>query len=284
MGIEGHESPRDVASEEQKHPWEIFPKDESSANLSEKERENLKKKKENKNKRDMQLSKTKKWVNSHHILILSVIIAIVILVAGGIFAVYKMKENDIKKEGQTNEDDGTALIVYGFPEDFKIKDAYTAHNAFQYATEIVQKVALEGIEDPYSDTTKIEDNMSLFIENLNTDYEKLYFRIYTCFLLAKYENPSRAMYLLQNIDAENHTFDKNQRYMYYKAQMEYYYILDDNENSEIWRKKIQDDAEFTEDTYVYVDEDSGEMVRDEELIKVMKEKIRKEKEEREAKK
>jgi hypothetical protein len=281
MGIEGHESPRDVASDKQKHPWEIFPTDESSANLSEKEREQLKKKKDNKAKHKMQLSKTKKWVNTHRILLLSIVIAVVILAAGGIVAYYKIQEKNIEKDKPVAEDDGTPLILYGFPEDFNIEKAFTAQQAYQYAAYIADEVAVEGIEDPYSDTTKVEDNMSLFVENLKSDYEKLYFRIYTTILISRYENPTRAKYLLEKIEQENHQLDKNQRYVYCMAYEEYYYVLGDTENFDNWRTRVAEDAEFVEDTFVYVDEQTGEPARNEEVIAKVKETIRKEKEERE---
>lgn len=281
MGIEGHESPRDVASEKQKHPWEIFPTDDTSANLSEKEREQVKKKNESKAKHKMQLSKTKKWVNSHRILLLSIVIAIILLIASGVFAYFKIQERNIEKNKPVSEEDCTPLILCGFPEDFNIEKAYTAQQAYQYAAYVADEVAIEGVDDPYSDTTKIEDNMSLFIENLKSDYEKLYFRIYTTILIARYENPTRAMYLLEKIEQEKHEFDKNQRYVYYMAYEEYYYVLGDTENFEKWRTLVAEDAEFVEDTFVYIDEDTGEAVRDEEVIEKVKETIRKEKEERE---
>lgn len=286
MGIEGHESPRDVASEDKKHPWEIFPKDETSANLSEKEREQLKKKNENKAKRKMHLSKTKKWVNTHHILLLSIAIAAIILISGGVFAIFKLNEKKISDEKPAVEDDAP-LILYGFPDDFNVKDAITAFQAFDYANTVVGKIAIEGVSDPRGDTAKIEDNMDLFIEGLSTDYEKLYFRIYTAFLLSTYENPTRGQYLLETIEYENknliNELDKNQRYMYYKAYEAYYYALGDNENHDLWQKKIQNDPEFIADDYVLLNEETGEVITDEEIINLTKEVVKKAKEERENK-
>ena len=237
MGIEGHESPRDVASEKQKNPWEIFPTDDTSANLSEKEREQVKKKKESKAKRKMQLSKTKKRVNSHRILLLSIVASIIILACGGIFVYTKINGD---KKAETESQDFEDL---GYPEDFTIKDSVDALVAYDYVTQS-KEAALEGVDNPFEDTTKIEDNMDLYIEKLDSDYDKLCYRLYTAILLSSYDNPARAQYILDKIDSENHDMDANQRYIYYKAYMGVYYALGDTENYNIWEQKLVTDPEI----------------------------------------
>ena len=242
MGIEGHESPRDVASEDKKHPWEIFPKDETSANLSEKEREQLKKKNENKAKRKMQLSKTKKWINTHHILLLAIVIAVAIVVSGSIFAVIKVNENKKPVEDLTKNDEFAS-----YPSDFKVKDAVTPYAAFDYAASVVSEIALEGVSNPKEDTVKIEDNMDVYIDSLDSEYEKTYYRLYTCVLLISYDNPGRAKYLLDKFELESHELDKNQKHVYYMAYKMYYYAMGDTENYKAWEEKQSADPEMKDD-------------------------------------
>ena len=242
MGIEGHESPRDVASEDKKHPWELFPKDETSANLSEKEREQLKKKNENKAKRKMQLSKTKKWINTHHILLLAIVIAVAIVVSGSIFAVIKANENKKPVVDRSEIEDTSA-----YPDDYNIKEAITPYVAFGYAVSVVKEIALEGVTDPMTDTVKIEDNMDIYIDSLSSEYEKIYYRLYTAVLLSDYDNPGRAKYLLDKFELENHELDKNQRYVYYIAYEMYYRTMGDTENYKIWHEKKINDPEMKDD-------------------------------------
>lgn len=241
MGNEGQGS-RDVAGENQKHPWEVLPEDEASANLSEKERENLKNKEEKRVKRKARVAKVKSWVGGHRKLLIIGLVAI-ILVGGGIFAYFKIKGSSVTEYvWEDREDD-----VKGYDNGCDIKNAIVSYIAADCADSVVKEIALEGVGDPYSDTSKIEDNMITYINTLTSDYEKVYYRLYTSVLLSSYGNTEQAKRYIDKVEKEGHELDKNQKYMYYLAYREYYYVLEDNENYNLWNTKYLEDPIFEEE-------------------------------------
>lgn len=243
MGNEGQDS-RDVAGENQKHPWEILPEDEASANLSEKERENLKNKEEKRVKRKARVAKVKSWVGGHRKLLI-IGLAAVVLVGGGIFAYFKIKGSSEEDIVSVDRDGGNDSFDYANAYD--IKNAKNVYDAMDYANVVVKKIALEGVSDPYDDTSKIEDNMIAYINTLTSDYEKVYYRLYTSVLLSSYGNTAQAKRYIEKVEAEGHVFDRNQKYMYYMAYREYYYILEDKENYELWTKNSLEDPIFKDE-------------------------------------
>jgi len=241
MGNEGQGS-RDVAGEKQKHPWEILPEDEASANLSEKERENLKNKEEKRVKRKARVAKVKSWVGGHRKLLI-IGLAAVVLVGGGIFIYSKTKvEPSTELVWEDREEN-----IPAYDEKFDIKNAITSYIAADYASTVVKKIALEGVNNPTEETSKIEDNMIAYINTLTSDYEKVYYRLYTSVLLSSYGNTAQAKRYIEKIESEGHVLDKNQKYMYYLAYREYYYILEDEENYNLWVQKWNEDPIFDEE-------------------------------------
>lgn len=240
MGNEGQGS-RDVAGEKQKHPWEILPEDEASANLSEKERENLKNKEEKRVKRKARVAKVKSWVGGHRKLLI-IGLAAVVLVGGGIFAYFKIKDLSSAEEVYVDIDTPS-----GYADDYNIENAITSYIAYDYANTVVKKIALEGVSNPEEDTSKIEDNMIAYINTLTSDYEKVYYRLYTSVLLSSYGNTEQAKHYIDKIEQEGHELDRIQKYVYYLAYREYYYTIEDEENYELWTKKYIEDPIFDEE-------------------------------------
>ena len=261
MGTEGHNSPRDVVDEKQKHPWEVFPEDEASAKLSEKKRKEIKKEKAREG-RKTKIASVKKWIKTHILLIVVIIVVTALLVGAGVFAYFKLKEaND--KNGELEGDEAT--ISYEFVDNFNIEDNYTSRDVFDYAEETVGKtVALVGVDLGNPDASKVEDNMDAYIKTLDSDYKKLYYRIYTTYLISKYDFPERAKFLLEGIDLEGNKFDKKQLYVYYKAYLYYYSKSGDSEKEKEYAdrlvKEYEDEQEYT------IDPETGKIVYNEEIL------------------
>lgn len=254
MGTEGHGSPRDVVDAKQKHPWEVFPEDGSSAKNSEKKRKKAKK------------LNIKEWVKAHRLLILIVAIVTVLLIAAGIFMFIKMKESN--EIANNNEPDETTLI-YDFVDDFKMEDNYTSADVFAYAEEKVgKKDAIVGVDLANPDASKVEDNMNAYIGSLTSEYEKLYYRIYTMYLISKYDFPERAKFLLEEFDLEGVKMDKKQRYAYLKAYQYYYYKVENEEKekeyTDLLNKEYVDEKEFT------IDPETGKIIYNQEVLEKYK--------------
>ena len=252
MGTEGQNSPRDVASDNNKHPWEVPPTGNPSPKKGE---ENHIEQKE----------KRKKWVKSHRVLLLIIALIVVVLVGVGIFIFFKLNEEKAPEDEDNLED--VALIMYGFPEDFSIDDAITSAHAFSYALGPVRDIALEGVNQLYPNVALIEDNMDAYIKSLKDDNEKTYFRLFTIFLVASYGDAERAEYLLENFDAENRQLNKHQRYAYLRAYAAYYMTAGNSEKSAEYYETLR--KEFAEDDAVLVNEKTGEVIKDENFVKEM---------------
>jgi hypothetical protein len=254
MGTEGHEVPRDVVDKKQKHPWEVQPEDETSAKLSGKQREKLEKKKQKREKRKLKNEKRIKWIKSHRILILIFALMFVALIGAGIFVYYKIDEKNRANNAAELEN-----TMEGFPENPTIENAYTSHNAFSYALRtVMQDVALVGVDQANPDASKVEDNMNAYIETLTSDYEKLYYKLFTYYLISLYEYPERAIFLLQNFDSDNTVeLDKKQRYVYLKAYEEYYHATSDTEKFKEYAELIE--KEYEDEDSIMINEDTGEV-------------------------
>ncbi len=245
MGTEGHDSPRDVASKKQKHPWEVFPDDGTSAEISEK-------------KREEKTRKIKEWVGSHKVLIFVIALVMIALIAAGIFAIYKINEINAKKEQEKEQQ--TSTHHYVFPEDFKIKDALTVQQAYSYTRNVIRKkIALAGVDPENPDPIKIEDNMNAYIETLDSDYEKVYYRLYTIYLMFAYNYPERAQFLLSNFEFEHRELDRQQLCLYYDDYAWYYESIGDDAKHKEYAERIVKECRNEE---LYYDEDTGEIIED----------------------
>lgn len=249
MGTEGHESPRDVVDAKQKHPWEVFPEDGSSAKSSEKKRKKAKK------------LNIKEWVKTHRLLLI-IIAAAVILIGVGIFIFFKI--NEANNPANDNEPDETTL-VYDFVDDFNMEDNYTSADVFAYVEEKVgKKDAIVGVDLTNPDASKVEDNMNAFIGSLTSEYEKLYYRIYTMYLISKYDFPERAKFLLEEFDLENIKMDKKQRYAYYKAYQYYYYKAENEEKEKEYTDLL--DTEYADEKEYSIDPETGKIIYNEDVL------------------
>ena len=260
MGTEGHNSPRDVVDEKQKHPWEVFPEDEASAKLSEKKRKEIKREKAREG-RKTKIANVKKWIKTHTLLIVVIIVVTALLIGAGVFAYFKLKETNDKNNEP--EDDPTSL-VYEFVDDLNIEDNYLSADVFAFAEETVGKtVALVGVDTKNPDASKVEDNMDAYIKTLDSDYKKLYYRIYTTYLISKYDFPERAKFLLEGIDLEGNKLDKKQLYVYYKSYSLLYSKTQDVEKEKEYADRLIN--EFNDEQYYTIDKETGKVIINEEL-------------------
>jgi hypothetical protein len=249
MGIEGHESPRDVASEEKKHPWEIFPEDDSS----EKNGNNKGEKKQKKN------NKLILWLKTHVIVSVVAVVAVIAIVCTSVVVVTKVNEDNKKKEEYPAgiPRPNTSDIVY--PEDFTVDKAVNVQQSFSYAMKTIDEVSMQGVDIKNIDFVKLEDNIDVYIDSLKTDYEKIYFELAKIFKIAGRGNTARAEVLLEEFNKKNYKLDKRLRFMYYRAAEAYYYMAGDKENDAKYLKLLREDPEFFEDAYNYLDEETGEV-------------------------
>lgn len=217
----------------------------------------------------------KEWVKKHRILVLIITVALIVAIAAGIFAFIKIRE---KSGDNASENGDTALHTSTFPDDYSVETAPIAKHAYEYANDVVKEIAMKGVDPKDPNTLKIEDNMTLYIDSLDSDYEKLYFELYMIYLLAVYEDTDRASFLLELFEEKKPELDKNQRYIYLRTYRAYYEKIGDEEKSKEYNDLFWNDPEFIADEYIYVDYETGEVINDEEQINRTKETLEKLKE------
>ena len=259
MGNEGQKSPRDVASEDKKHPWEILSESETSAaEKSEKKRTKLEKKKANREKRKAKLNSFKAWVKKNPILffgsivlVITVIVTIVILI--GIFTA-KNKPDDANKDLSPIEvTDITADVD-------SILSAKTPDLAFSYAYKNMKKNAADGIfvEGTVGiDRNKLEDNLDEFMKSVESDYDKIAYSLIKIMILDDFDENDRAEYFLTLFDEKNYDLDKNLRYIYILVVRYHYLKTEDTDKYKEWTDTLF--KEYNPDE-MYIDSDSGEIV------------------------
>lgn len=270
MDYEGLDASRDVANEEKKHPWEVFPEDDSANSKDggdkkrEKTPEQREKEKVRREKRKARINTLKTWVKTHQLLTIGIALAVVAVIVGVVFGINAL----IKAINQANtpeEYNANGVVVAPANESMSIESAPTPEYTFEVVSEILDPILVDGIfggDEP--DIAKLEDNYNAFIKTVNSDYEKVLYELYFIKKLSLLGGTGRAEYLLQMFEERHLELDKKQRYAYLEAYIGYYYMIGDTIN----RQKYLDiqDEEFPIDEGYY-DIDTGELITDPETIK-----------------
>lgn len=246
MGIEGQDSPRDVAREEQKHPWELFPGDETSAEKGRKKREENKK---------------LKWVKTHKLLTTGIILAVVAVIVGGVvgFILLNKKSDEAQPVDESNR--------IGISEEEYLQllslDKSSPANAFEYATGTLKPILTEGIYNSEIgiDYTKLEDNFAVFLKKIESEDEKICYRLATIYTMYRLGGMAaeRASILVEQFDEEGHELNRTQRYFYLMVQAEKATAAGNIEESKSIFKQIDEEYPYDEG---YVETDTGEEITD----------------------
>lgn len=255
MGIEGQESPRDVASEDKRHPWEVLPNDETST-------KNDGRKERNENKED---NKFISWVKTHKLLSAGIVLAVVAVIVGGIVGFNILRKNGVfGGNTQTTEEDVKGIgIDYDEYLNLLSLEKSSPENAFDYALGTLKPILVEGIYNSETgvDYTKLEDNFEVFIKKVEKPEEKICYRlamIYTMYRLGD-RAPQRADGLLELFDEEKNELNRTQKYFYLMVQVEHATAAGDIEKAKTILAQIDEEYPVDEG---YVDIDTGEEITD----------------------
>jgi hypothetical protein len=82
--------------------------------------------------------------------------------------------------------------------------------------------------------------------------------------MSLYGYTDRAIFLLRQFDLEERELDYKQLYVYYMAYEWYYHEIGDDEKYKEYIDKIN--KEFEDEEVIYIDEETGERVTDEDMI------------------
>jgi len=263
MGYEGLDGSQDVASEEKKHPWEVFPEDDSAG--GEKNKEQKEKQKVRQKKHQARINTLKNWVRNNKLLFIGIVLFMIALIVGGIFLVQFIIEKNTHKEEST-----PAIIVGGIPENTTIETAVTPDVALSYAQKKLAEAAnvnivIEGTSE--INHNKVQDNIDTFIKNLDSDYEKIYYRLISIMIYCGFDDVDRAEYFLSEFDKENHELDKKTRYVYLLAKINYYSAIDNPEEVKKYRDTLDSEYPIYED---FLDDDTKEVITDKEMLEKIK--------------
>lgn len=246
MGNEGQDSPRDVAREEQKHPWELFPGDETSAEKGRKKR------KEN---------KKFNWVKTHKLLTAGIACAIVAVIAGGIVGIILLN----KKGDEAKPIDESNKIGITYDEYLKLLslDKSSPANAFDYATGTLKPILTEGIYNSSIgvDYTKLEDNFAVFLKKIENEDEKICYRLATIYTMYRLGDMAaeRAGILVEQFDEEGHELNRTQKYFYMMVQVEKATASGNIDEAMNILNQIDEEYPYDEG---YVETDTGEEITD----------------------
>ncbi|MDO4967254.1 MAG: hypothetical protein Q4E70_00590 [Candidatus Saccharibacteria bacterium] len=262
MGYEGLDGSRDVANEEKKHPWEVFPEDDSVEGG--KNKEQREKQKARQKKRQARINTLKNWAKNNKLLSIGIVLLVIALIVGGIFLVQFIIEKNNQKE-----EPAPAIIVGGIPENTTIETAVTPDVALSYAQKKLAEAAnvnivIEGTSE--INHNKVQDNIDTFIKNLDSDYEKIYYRLISIMIYCGFEDVDRAEYFLSEFDKENHELDKKTRYVYLLAKINYYSAIDNPEEVKKYRDILDTEYPIYEN---FLDDDTEEVITDKEILKKM---------------
>lgn len=264
MGIEGQKSSRDVASEDKRHPWEVFPGDETSAN-----NEGRKEREEDKNK-------TKKgfadWVKANKVLFVGIVFVAVAVIIGAIVGYNALRKNGFFG-GSVSEDDNSIGIKVEYMEKMTLASAPTPEIAFDYATQKLKPILIEGIynSERVTDYVKLEDNFEVFIKKVDSEEDKITYRLTMLYILFRLGDAAtdRAQTLFGYFNEENHELNFTQKYFYLMVQVEDAVANGDADSRN--RLLNQIDEEYGEVNDKYVDGTTGEVITDEEEIRKINE-------------
>lgn len=234
MGNEGQESPRDVASEKQKHPWEVFPDGETSTENGGKKREKKTEKKEGKK---FNLPKNKP-------LIIGAVVLVILIGVGIFFGVKFLTENK-NPEGNNGPE---AEVIQSVKDKISIEEAATPELAYGIADKKFHEAFFEGAKTSDGfDSVIMLDNAEAFINKQEKESDKLYYQIIALGEASLTSDPDIAKYFFDIVDKNNYdNLDKNQKYAYIISYRIYYLYIDENEEKvKEFEKKLDD--EFPEE-------------------------------------
>ena len=264
MGIEGQNSPRDVASEETKHPWEVFPEDANAAKTGAKKRKELTPEQQAKReKRKAKVEKIKTWAKANKVLAAGICVASVAVVVGvAIGATFLIKTLTTKPEEEEQILAETAAYN-GVLDDMTIVNAPTPEYAFAAVNKKVRPVLVEGIYgNGFINFTKFEDNYNVFEKTVSSESDKICYRLYMIYAMAAFydENgTARAEVLMKKFDERKYDLNNTQRYFYLMAQIKI--KTGKGETEELNNLLAQLDKEYPEDEGYY-DVDTGQLITD----------------------
>ena len=233
MGIEGQESPRDVADEKQKHPWEVFPEGEASAI-----QEGEKKRKEKTNSNKLNLPKNKALFIGAGVLIVAIIVG----------AVYGI--NLLTKKKEVKNDGPEAIVLESLKRTTTVEDASTADLAYAIAATAMKKAASEGAFNSSGiDSTIMMDNIENFLKQQKTESDRVYYQMVAISITSLLEEFDTAKYYLDIIDElDYNSFNTKQKYAFFISHRLYYRMTEDTENFDKYDKWFR--VEFPNDEYV----------------------------------
>ncbi len=242
MDNEGHKSQQDVVGEVKVHPWEEKP--EVVVPTSESERaehakiNDLEKKKARRQKRQARKAKFFGFVKGHKKAVVLSTIGIVLLVAGGITAAVLL--NQSKSEEEKNKWQPQSP----FPADMTIEKAPTPEYAFEFMQSTFYKTVTRDVVPSGSSTTdilKIEDQANEFINSVESEYEKFFYRVYLPVIIGGRGDIERAKELMEELKPEKMVLDKKQRYTYFETMRVYSLIIGDEEMAKYYDNKLMEE-------------------------------------------
>lgn len=244
MGIEGHESPRDVASEEKKHPWDVFPDGETSAEDGGKKREKTEKK--------LKLPKNK-------FALVGIFVFVVLIGVGIFFGIRFLVEN---KSGNGGNGDGQqAEIISSISGDATIENAATHDLAYTIALKNLSEAMYVGANvNGYTDYAIVKDNIDAFLDRITKEDERdLYLAITVVSTSAFEDNKIAELYFEKLEELDYNDLGETQKYAYILAYINYYrYAKEDEEKANEYVEML--DKEFSEDDEVYIESGTNNVI------------------------
>ena len=262
MGYEGLDGSRDVANEEKKHPWEVFPEDDSASSKDGEKKKHKKtpeqreKEKARRDKRKARLDTFKAWVSKNKILAVGIALAIIALIVGVVFLIRALTSP--KEEPAPELIEVESLRI---PENFVVEETVTP----DYAYTIIRMKLLEATKDTHlesgkRDIAKFEDVIDEYIRNnVKNETDKLAYELVKIILINNAGDSARADYLFETFDGQNYTLGQNTRYIYITAKIVYYATAGNIQEEAKWRDLLQ--KEYL-NNQTYLDMDSYEATED----------------------
>ena len=237
MGNEGQESPRDVAGEKQKHPWEVFPNGETSTENGGKQRENRTNKKE---KKGLHLPKNKP-------LLIGVAVLVVALIVGAVFGIKLLTE---KKPYKYDGPVATVLPSSVEDNEITVENAATADLAYSIAATSLRNAALEGVNVGGAlDSGILMDNIEAYIKKQNSESDKLYYKMVAVSITSLLEETDVAKHYLEEVDeVDFNDLNEKQKYAFFISHRLYYHFTEDEDKVKYYDEWF--DKEFPEEEYI----------------------------------
>lgn len=287
---EGHDNSRDVANEKKtsiepadnagsaeaketkKHPWEIFPEDDSTekgkgsgASRGKKETpEQREKKKARRERSRARLNSIKEWILKNKILAVGIVLVVIAGIVGGVMIIINNAPESEEEKVAEVENELQEIEQLKIPDEFTVEEVATP----DYAYTIIRVKLSEAIEDiEYNsdgtwDMAKVEDTIDAYIrDNVKNEADKPAFELTKIVFLAN-NMTEHAGELLEDLDNRNLPLGRNTRYIYIMAKLVYYVAEGNEDEVTSWRNTLN--SEYLNDESFYLDEETYEAVSSEE--------------------